>query len=275
MSIFDKIFNPFSKEGRSKKEDNETSSITDVGVLEEKLKEVILDSVAPFTGDDTYNGITIWINDEFFHVAEKDSFATDLRASFDSMKLHSLGNGEIKVIHGEPEANENASPIFKKNVIQDGKIWIKLHLKGKETHRCSKALITVFPGRGSCEKSEYVLDAEKKTIYRIGRGPMNQKAGEAFRLNDIVIEESNPDQTIQKLNNFVSGSQADIIFEDGVFYLKAMPSGCRMNGGSPTKIIRGGKLIELRDHISSYKLHDGDYIELGKSVLLLFKITEN
>ena len=53
-----------------------------------------------------------------------------------------------------------------------------------------------------------------------------------------------------------------------------MPSGCRTSNGSPTKIIRDQEPIELRDSASAYRLKDGDIIELGKSVLLIFKIIE-
>lgn len=274
MGLFGKLFNPFSQVEKRDREETGALSISDIGILEETTRELILDSVAPFTGSDSFIGVTIWIADEFFQIVSNEAFVKSLRASFDSMKLLSLGKGEIKVIHGKPTAQDDASPIVKKDVFPSGKMWIKLLQKGV-TEKSSIAKISVFHGRGSCEKDEYILDAHEKKIYRIGRGSICQKPGETFRVNDIVIEENNPNQAIQKLNNFVSGSHADIIFEDGVFFLRAMPSGSRINGGAPTKIIRNDNAIELRDHISSYILRDGDYIELGRSVLLLFKIITN
>ena len=274
MSLFSKLFNPYSQTEEDKIEETCTLSISDVGILEETVRELILDSVVPFTGNDYFIGVTIWIDDEFFHIAGKESFVTSLRASFDSMKLLSLGKGDIKVIHGKPTDEDDASPLVKKDILPPGKMWIKLLQKGM-AEKTSMAKISVFHGRGSCEKDEYILDAYEKQVFKIGRGPVCRKPEEPFRVNDIVIEENNPDQTVQKLNNFVSGSQANIIYEDGVFFLKAMPSGSRINGGSPTKIIREDNAIELRDHISTYILHDGDYIELGKSVLLFFQIIKN
>ncbi len=301
MGFLGKLFSPFSSDDKDKAEvkaeevieevvetgshketapnvdvDEESDStfISDVGVLAESVKAIILDAVAPFTGNDDFVGFSLWVNDQSFHIINKEQFKTSLKASFDSMHLYSLGNGEINVIHGEPSVNDEASPISKKGILPPGKIWIRLYEKGKTDVRHAKAIISVFQGLGSCKEKEYVLNSDDKSVYRIGRGAISRKPGSAYRVNDIIIDDSNPDPSIQKLNNYVSSAQADVILDDGYFYLKAMPSGCRTSGGSPTKIIRDQEPMELRDSISSYRLKDGDIIELGKSVLLLFKILE-
>lgn len=303
MSFFSKIFNPFVLDDRGKinrsesheseatnennvstprerleketiKEEQRSTSISDIGILAESVKELIIDSVAPFTGNDDFVGLSIWVNDQSYHIVKKEAFIQDLRASFDSMHLFSLGKGEIKVIPGEPAGNDEASPLVKNGFIPSGKIWIRLIEEGKAEVKHSKARLCVLQGFGSCMENEYILSSDDKQVYRIGRGVICRKPGLAYRVNDIVIEENNADVSIQKLNNFVSSAQADIILDNGYFYLKALPSGCRTSGGSPTKIIRNQEPIELRDSVSSHKLADGDIIELGKSVLLLFKVID-
>ena len=250
----------------------DTSSISDIGVLAEVVNEVILDYVARFTGSDSFIGLSLWVNDQFFHVINKEQFKTGLKASFDSMHLYSLGKGDISIFLGEPKPQDEASPLTKKGVIPPGTLWIRLVEKGKAETKHAKASLSIIQGHGSCKEKEYILSAEDKTIYKIGRGAVSLKSGYAYRVNDIIVEDNNPEPSIQKLNNHVSSAQADIIIDDGFFYLKALPSGCRTLGGSPTKIIRDQESKELRDIVSSYKLIDGDVIELGKSVLLLFKI---
>ncbi len=39
------------------------TSISDVGILSETVREAILDSVIPFTGNDDFIGLYIWVND--------------------------------------------------------------------------------------------------------------------------------------------------------------------------------------------------------------------
>ena len=301
MVIFGKLLNPFSSDDKAteenanievrsssvpacdvpiehiKKEDSNleqaSTNISDIGILEESVRELILDSVAPYTGKDDFVGIVIWVNDQIFHAINNEIFKTGLKAAFDSMHLYSLGASEINVIHGEPESQDEASPLIKKGIIPQGKLWFRLIEKGKELKH-AKASISIFQELGSCKENEYILSSEDKSIYRIGRGAISRKHSSAYRVNDIIIEENNPHESIQKLNNHVSSAQADIILDDGQFFLRATPHGCRSQGGSPTKIIRNQEAVELRDSVSSYKLKDGDIIELGKSVLLLFKIVE-
>lgn len=249
-------------------------SVSDVGTLLESVRELIIDSIVPFTGKDDYSALTIWVNDQLYHIISREDFITNLRASFDSMHLSSLGSGEIKVKQGIPSPSDGASPIIKKGLIPAGKLWYRLIEKGKEEVKLCKASLSIYQGLGSCKEKEYILSSDDKSVYRIGRGVVSRKPGSTYRINDIIIEENNPDQNIQKLNNFVSSSQANIYLEKGGFYLKAMPSGCRTSNGSPTKIIRDQEPIELRDSASAYRLKDGDIIELGKSVLLIFKIIE-
>lgn len=287
MGFFKKIFNPFASDDETepkpqaetpaeKKEQPEstpTPVISDIGVLTETLRELILEAVAPFAGgDDSFVGLTVWINSEFSRVADAEPFKTSLRAAFDSMKLRSLGSGDIRVLHGEPTAEDAATPLYRKGVLEKGTVWLRLTDHQSVKPKSSKARITIVEGLGSCRQPEYILDAAEKKIYRIGRGAVSRKPGSAYRMNDIIIDDNNPDPNVQQLNNFVSSAHADIIVDDGRFYLKAMPSGCRAMGGSSTKIIRDQEPYELRDTQSTFALQNGDIIELGKSVLLQFSL---
>lgn len=305
MGFIKKLFNPFSEEEKDPKEnglnaeetagtpsrpvadevspaapvvdtcsEQSTVAISDIGLLAETVKELILNSVAPYTGKDDFVGLSIWVNDQIYHALSTEKFKADLRAAFDSMRLFSLGKSEISIIHGEPTQQDKASPLTKKGIIPKGILWIRLIEKGAAEPKHVKASVSVFQGLGSCKEKEYILSSEDKPVYRIGRGTISRKPGSSYRVNDIIVEDNNPDPGIQKMNNYVSSAQADIILDDGYFYLRAMPSGCRTQGGSPTKVIRDQEAFELRDSVSSFKLKDGDVIEMGKSVLLQFKIIE-
>ncbi len=74
-------------------------------------------------------------------------------------------------------------------------------------------------------------------------------------------------------NNHVSSTHADIVFKNNRYYIKAAIGGCRAIGGSPTKVVRDEKATELRDTTLLYPLEDGDIIELGKNVLLMFSLS--
>ena len=69
----------------------------------------------------------------------------------------------------------------------------------------------------------------------------------------------------------VSSAHADLVCKDGRFFLQVLPPGCAI-GGNSTRIIRDQKPIELDQPSLSYPLLDGDLIELGRAVLLEFRI---
>lgn len=73
----------------------------------------------------------------------------------------------------------------------------------------------------------------------------------------------------------VSSAHADIVFKNGNYYLRAAVGGCRALGGSPTKIVRNENVIEMRNTTLLYLLENGDILELGKNVLLLFSLSDN
>lgn len=136
------------------------------------------------------------------------------------------------------------------------------------------ASISIFDGNGSLLEDSYILDSDSKTTYHIGRGKSSRKEGK-YRINDIVINDNEVNQELRNLNLHVSSAHADIVFKNGNYYLRAAVGGCRALGGSPTKIVRNENVIEVRDTTLLYLLENGDILELGKNVLLLFSLSDN
>lgn len=143
-----------------------------------------------------------------------------------------------------------------------------------EQYKRVTASISIFDGNGSLQEDSYILDSDSKTIYHIGRGKSSRKEGK-YRINDIVINDNEVHQELRNLNLHVSSAHADIVFKNGNYYLRAAVGGCRALGGSPTKIVRNENVIEMRNTTLLYLLEDGDILELGKNVLLLFSLTDN
>ena len=62
--------------------------------------------------------------------------------------------------------------------------------------------------------------------------------------------------------------------QENGFYLYVETGGCQLTGNR-TRVYRGGNLVKDMNNIRlPFKLEDGDVIELGKSVNLLFKLNE-
>lgn len=157
--------------------------------------------------------------------------------------------------------------------------WGKLNNSTETSHPNGQykrviASISIFDGNGSLLEDSYILDSDSKTTYHIGRGKSSRKEGK-YRINDIVINDNEVNQELQNLNLHVSSAHADIVFKNGNYYLRATVGGCRALGGSPTKIVRNENVIEMRNTTLLYLLENGDILELGKNVLLLFSLSDN
>ena len=128
------------------------------------------------------------------------------------------------------------------------------------------ATISIFSNTGSLKQDSYKLDSDDEALYLIGRG-------EETRENDIVIDDSQ-DSTFWNNNKYVRSAHAHITYQtDEGYLLWADPNGTPVYG-SRTRIIRKGieVPIDLRTAGVPQQLIDGDKIELGKHVKLLFKI---
>ncbi len=250
-------------------EDRPSPLLDDKFINIEKTKDQIISSILkilnPYRGFDDFSGCSLWVSDAIFSIVDSEDFRDRLKVAFDNNYFESLGGGTIDVRQGWPDEGKTAV-----TKLPNYEIWINWQ---KRTEiRYKEARITIVEGTGSMAEMEYIINGDK-SIYHIGRGKLDRRDNQ-YRLNDIVIRTDDPDADIQSNNNYVSQSQADIVFEEGAFYLKACRRGCRTYGGSPTKLIHNQDIIELRNTEALYPLYDGDMIELGKRVVLLFNLSE-
>ena len=227
----------------------------------------IIDSLKK--ADDSWIGLTVWATTEYYAgIIEKPEFEQQLRTALDNADMTNFGSGEIVMRSAVPTAEENAVNVLQSKVFISQKSARKATI---EEPRRVQATVTVLEGTGSTLDPSYTLDSEIKKTYHIGRGKSMRRA-DSFRRNDIVINETDPDESIDRLNKHVSSAQADIVYCDSYFGLRAMKSGCRSEGGVATKILRDNSVTELTDSARIIRLYDGDMIELGKSVVLEYKV---
>ena len=130
----------------------------------------------------------------------------------------------------------------------------------------TKAKISIAGGSGVLVRDEYLLDADNRQAYQIGRGEKD-KAG---RKNHIALCDNA--ENLMHNNKYVSGAHARILFvANKGFCLKSL------NAGNRTIVYRDdSRAADLRDLHSVFgPLQTGDLIELGKKVLLKFEVVDN
>lgn len=201
---------------------------------------------------------TSWVDDDFI---------SQLRLALDNNLLQYIGIKELdaKIITIDQLDQYDANPVVKDSMYLS---WGKKQLPIAETPHVAQ--ISVTQQRGSLFNDIVTLDSSINTIWHIGRGLYSNR-GNVSRQNQIAIRDD--DEALMEVNRHVSSSQADILFVPRKgFFIKACAGGCRSMGGVATKIINEFMTTELKDTITMYPLVDGDVIELGKSVNLLFKL---
>ncbi|MDE6338564.1 MAG: hypothetical protein K2K97_02105 [Muribaculaceae bacterium] len=202
-------------------------------------------------------------------------FEDDLRREFRNAFLDKIGSKSLQVLFKPRSEVIGLRPVIEDQVYyQWGKVKPKTEVQPEDIifeRRIAK--ISILEGTGSMDQLTYIIDPDKKKVFHIGRGVSSRKGGR-YRINDIVIKDTEADKELMECNRYVSSSHADIVIKENKFYLKAALGGCRATGGSPTKIIRDERAIELRDSQLLYSLEDGDMIELGKCVMLIFSHSE-
>lgn len=130
---------------------------------------------------------------------------------------------------------------------------------------------------GQTEQAEYLLDPEQKTQFYIGRGKSSRTTSGRVRTNDIVIlSEDDPafDPQIGAGNQAVSRDHATIQYDPAkrAYRLLVDPGGLPARGNK-TKLLHPNDTIERADIAGmTYPLQNGDQIELGGEVTLLFEI---
>lgn len=235
------------------------------------------------TGTDTklMENLTIVVirNEEDDDMAKYDwigkKFEDDLRRELANAFLDKIGSKSLQIVLKPKSETEGCLSLI------DNQVYYKWGKADSVQEESSKEIpyervvahISIIEGTGSMVKPVYTLDSDIKKLYHIGRGVASRKGGK-YRVNDIVIKDREADEELAQYNAFVSSAHADIVFKNNKYFLKAAIGGCRALDGSPTKIVRNEKASELRDTNLLYPLEDGDMIELGKSVLLVYSLNE-
>ncbi len=217
--------------------------------------------------------VTIWAaNPVHIRLIMNGEFVTSLHTEIENHLITALTKADIIVRMGKPSSKIPSSCIL------EDSIWFSFLIEEEVKKKMNgKARITVAGGRGSMMKKTYDLNVTERTVFHIGRGESESNKERPFRENQIAINDQEKDKALKELNFHVSGTHADLIYDNEAFYLKATPYGCRPDG-SKTAVIRegvsGSEEYELRDSASRFRLRDGDLIELGGAVMLLFECKE-
>lgn len=266
----------------SKKETSEQKFATAIDKRAFVISE-LLKKFRSSTGTDTklMENLTIVVirNEEDDDMAKYDwigkRFEDDLKLELTNAFLEKIGSKSLQVILKPKSETEDCITLIDNQVYYKwGKGDTSVDDKPKEIpYERIIASVSIIEGTGSMMQPSYVLDSERKKIFHIGRGVTSRKGGK-YRVNDIVIKDKEADHDLLECNAHVSSTHADIVFKNNKFYIKAAIGGCRAIGGSPTKLVRNEKETELRDTNLLYPLEDGDIIELGKNVLLVFSLTD-
>lgn len=210
--------------------------------------------------------LTLWINDNalFCSVTHNETFKGQITASIQDKLGIKLSC--VNIVEGStPEGVVS-------DVITEG---VEARIEKSNDLFATKARITVLSGRGSLVKEEYLLDSNEISsknghFYNIGVGESPMLADGSYRINHIAIEDD-IDSPQYDRNRYVSRAHAHIGYAAyGKFLLFVEYGGTRM-AQKRTRIIRGSEVIELNDIRMPEPLENGDLIELGKSVVLLFE----
>lgn len=214
--------------------------------------------------------VTIWVADPvYIRLLMNDEFVNKLHTEIENHLITALSKAEINVRMGKPSSKVQSSCVVEEAV------WFSFLIEEEVRKSMSgKARVSIAGGRGSLMKKTYDLNVAERTVFHIGRGETENNKERPYRENQIAINDKEKDKDLKEMNFHVSGTHADLIYENEAFYLKATPYGCRPDG-SKTAVIResanGSEEYELRDSESRFRLRDGDLIELGGTVMLLFE----
>lgn len=184
-----------------------------------------------------------------------------------------LENKELKILNGFKWSFKiNEEPPKNAFCISKG-LFLSVITKDFSNNKAS-----IIALKGKLQRDKYILDSKVSSKFNIGRGDIPLLDNNMPHNNFIVIKE--PDEFLNKsvpeyeLNRRVSRAHACIVYyPNHGFALKVYSGGCNYNNeGNRTRIFRDGfKTIDLQDLDITYPLKDNDKIELGKSVVLLFK----
>ena len=208
----------------------------------------------------------LWVTTEgqnYQTEVRKQDFIKRLRKAFDDADLSEVGSNAQWIV--KTEALPEGSDFYR---IDEG-IYLDIRPFVEQQEEIpmnipTKARISIADNSGSLFRPEYLLDAEMQQIWQIGRGEKDR----TDKKNHIAINDNEKDKRYEN-NKYVSSAHAQIIFlENNGFCLKSL------NDNNRNIVYRNeARISDLQDLRSvSVPLKDGDYIELGKKVLLKFEI---
>jgi hypothetical protein len=131
--------------------------------------------------------------------------------------------------------------------------------------------------KGQLAQDEYRLNPAEKNSYCIGRGKTAETTSGRVRTNDIIIlnsDEPGFDPERGRNNGAVSRAHATIRYDTvKQRYVLLVDPGGLPASGNKTKLFHANDQMERADIAGlSYPLQDGDQIELGGAVSLLFSL---
>lgn len=244
-------------------------SFVDFQDVQDTISDCLLQEMKLYRGGSGYPSLTIWMDDPIALQLTTPLFQERLKKDL----LHAgcrpqSQKTSVTVREGTPPSGMAVVSLSKKGKLNPGKVFLTFLQEGVAA---KKAELSVCMGKGSLATDPFVIDPSVKSRYRIGRGETSSRPDYSYRINDIVIRTDDPDPDVQELNNHVSSAHADLVCRDDRFYLQVMPAGSPA-GGNSTRIVRDQTPVLLDQMGVDYPLNDGDLIELGQSVLLVFKL---
>lgn len=191
----------------------------------------------------------------------KSRLQQEMITGIKSIELHHVSADDLTSL-----LNEEGSIL----PIIEGRLYYKTHSISEQntshTHGMSPVWLVCIGGNENVSQKIFEIDPTTKTIWNIGRS----ESPSVVEKNDVVISDD---------SKGVSRLHAAIILDEGKYYLKCKPRGCRTRNGQNkvfTKIIRTNRVEEelvTLSHKSLPFLKEGDIINL--SDLVHFKVTFN
>lgn len=213
--------------------------------------------------------IIIWIDTDKTTFNSYSKFIMELENYWMVESGYIFDNVELK--RGKPENEQDARKV-EVNIDSISVYIQEQEINQINEHIVKRACISVFGDKGSLLQEQYelsseMLEKECRKYYNIGRGECPRMDGGSYRQNHIAIDDNNNLET----NRFVSRAHARIGFSENIgFYLQVEYGGSRLSGNR-TRIIRGEDKIEVENVEVKVPLQNGDLIELGKAVVLIYK----
>lgn len=216
--------------------------------------------------------LIVWLDTDNFTFNSYSDLTGELETYWNIENGYEFEKVELK--QGKPEDEHNA----RKVEIDSNAISIYLEERKTvivEETKKKKACVYVFGGKGSLLRDKYelsseVLVKENRKYYNIGRGEFPEMEQGNYRQNHIAID----DKSDIEYNRYVSRAHARIGFSKNIgFYLQVEIGGSRLSGNR-TRILRNDNKIEVENIDVKEPLHNGDFIELGKAVVLKYEEIE-